>query len=374
MDSTQNIIKEASKSSGRLVLATIIRIDGAAYRKEGAMMLFGENGLQMGMISGGCLEEDLEQKASALMENPKIRAQTARYDMRSEDDLGWGRGTGCNGIVHILIEKVDDGMQANLQQIQEHLNARKNVSLIKEIIPIESTHKDPHENDIKNVLIHTKIIPNQGELPKAPFLKSNSNNQPDLKKNTQQNFFAQEIRPKPRLIIFGAGIDVRPVVALAHQTGFSVTVWDWRASLLKQSLFPNTVLIHTASIKEAILQTGIAKSDYVIIMTHDFQMDSEIMHHLLQMEGLQYLGILGPRRRTRRLLQQPLNRKIKNFSRQIPKHVHSPVGLPIGADGPDEIAISILADLILAKQGKSNEKRTFIENMQSSRNLFSSGK
>src|SRR5699024_1248795 len=138
MDSLQDIIKKASIVKECAVLATIIGIDGSAYRKEGTMMFFTESGLRMGMVSGGCLEADLEEKAMSLMHSTKIRAQKVSYDMTAEDDLGWGRGAGCNGIVHLLLEKVDTSLQTQLQDIQMHLDMGATVSLIKEIIPIEA--------------------------------------------------------------------------------------------------------------------------------------------------------------------------------------------------------------------------------------------
>src|SRR5699024_5784833 len=109
-------------------------------------------------------------------------------------------------------------------------------------------------------------------------------------------------------------------------------------------------------------------------MTHDFQKDKEILQHMLQIESLRYLGVLGPRRRTKRLLQDRPKLKSRTFKRRttIPDHLRSPVGLPIGADGPDEIAISILADLILTRKGHTAEKRTTNGSTSSNRHLYSS--
>src|SRR5699024_3400862 len=106
MDNIQDRIKEISLSEEQHVIATITHVDGSAYRKEGRIMFFSESGKQMGMISGGCLEEDLQQEAMTVLANPHLRAQTTYYNMKSEDESGWGRGAGCNGAIHILIEKV----------------------------------------------------------------------------------------------------------------------------------------------------------------------------------------------------------------------------------------------------------------------------
>src|SRR5699024_12777994 len=136
MYNVRDMIKEISRSEELHVIATITHVDGSAYRKEVTIMFFSESGKQMGMISGGCLEEDLQQKAMTLLANPHLRAQTTYYNMKSEDESGWGRGAGCNGAIHILIEKVDDVLQKHIKKINAHLHAGLEVTLIKEIIHI----------------------------------------------------------------------------------------------------------------------------------------------------------------------------------------------------------------------------------------------
>lgn len=368
MDNIQDMIKEISLSEEQHVIATITHVDGSAYRKEGTIMFFSESGKQMGMISGGCLEEDLQQKAMTLLANPHLRAQTTYYNMKSEDESGWGRGAGCNGAIHILIEKVDDVLQKHLKKINAHLNAGLAVTLIKEIIPIEGAHS---EHDTTHVIVHTRLIPDASNIADIPLLHHSLS---EKSRKKHQTIFSQTIRPKPKLFIFGAGIDVRPFALFSRQTGFDVTVWDWRPNLLRQDHFPKIRLVDEPSIKEAILKTRITSGDYVVIMTHDFQKDKEILQHMLQIESLRYLGVLGPRRRTKRLLQDQPKLKSRTFKRRttIPDHLRSPVGLPIGADGPDEIAISILAELILTKQGNSAEKGSSNGSTSSNRHLFSS--
>lgn len=357
MDCEQDIMKEACKPDVEGVLATIFRIDGSAYRKSGAMMFFSKCGLEMGMISGGCLEEDLAKRAKSLMEDTIIRSQIISYDMTAEDDLGWGRGAGCNGVVHILLEKVDEQLKAKLRKLSIHLYLGSTVYLMKKINLEVENNQENLESDVKQVSVETTIVINRYAISE---IISNEGNHLVRK---GQIIFVQTITPKPRLIIFGAGMDVRPLATMANEVGFSVIVWDWRQQLLSQDLFPKANLINTYCITEADDKITINMEDYVVIMTHDFQKDKEILQYILQNKPTRYLGILGPRRRTSRLLNGA-----------IPKHIHSPIGLSIDADGPKEIAISIVAELIAEKRRKRiGEERTF-DQTEYNRDIFSSGK
>src|SRR5699024_7717718 len=152
------------------------------------------------------------------------------------------------------------------------------ISILKEIIPIE-THQPPKysEHDIKNVVVYTKVIPNKNKMNHTPCLKDTSTGKTYHEAYSQQASFSQTIQPKPRLFIFGAGVDVHPLETFAHQAGFNVTIWDWRQAFLKPLFFPNATLIHTSSVKEAFFKTGITSGDYAVVMTHDFQKDKEIM-------------------------------------------------------------------------------------------------
>lgn len=148
-------------------------------------------------------------------------------------------------------------------------------------------------------------------------------------------FYVQRYNPKPRLIVLGAGPDAKPLVRTAAQSGFAVTLWDWRESLCCKEQFPQADECIVGSPALLGSDLHLRPSDAVVLMTHHFQHDRVLLEAMLQ-KDIFYLGILGPRRRTSRLLGGTI----------IPEHVHSPIGLPIGADGPEEIAISIMAEII----------------------------
>lgn len=314
-----HLVLEGVELLGKKVLATIIEAEGSFYKKEGAAMLFGENGTQVGMLSPGCLEMDLEKKAEEAWTNGK--ALTVQYDMSSETDDGWGQGYGCNSILTILLEPVDNKLTADLAKVKKLLEARIPVYLFKKI-----------EAEIEYIFVPCEGEPFgwwQGEIPAVEGMESKNGIIPGTA------IFQQFIQPKPRLIVFGAGADARPLVSLAAKTGFSVTVCDWREALCSSNYFPEAESLIIGFPRKIIKKLSLSHDDLIVIMTHHFERDREILKAVLA-ENVKYIGVLGPRERTKRLLR-------KN---EIPSIIVSPVGISIGAKGSNEIAVSIAAQLI----------------------------
>ncbi len=291
-----------------MVLATIIKVVGSSYRKEGAMLLCMEDGSYYGLISGGCLEEDLVEKAKVVYK--KSLSHTLTYDLSEDDDLSWGQGSGCNGVITVLLEPITEDYKIHLAKVQQFLSEGKAV-------------------------LHKKYLSTQGVVVNYSFMAEGEQDGNDAEVAPSPIIYQQMFRPKPRLLIFGAGIDVRPVVTFAHQTGFETIVTDWRPAYCQREFFPDAAKIIVASPIEFLSGFNFRKYDAVIIMTHNYRKDEEILSYLLKLDLL-YIGVLGPRQRTLRLLKN--KGKIEK--------VHSPIGIPIGAVGPEEIAISIMAEII----------------------------
>ncbi|MDP4084329.1 MAG: XdhC family protein [Bacillota bacterium] len=311
---------------GKKVLATIIHVVGSAYKKEGSSMLFMENGEQIGMISAGCLEEDLALRAKEVMETGKNLI--VQFDLSDESDLGWGQGAGCNGMIEISMELIDDLLEAHLLKLKHllHLN-----------IPVLVRKKQ------KEYLYIPQIGEPFGQWrepinAKFSFVESGI----VLKKEIYQHVF----HPKPRLIIFGGGQDVRPICSTASRTGFSVTICDWSETNCNKVNFPDAHQLLIGFPKEIITKISFTPYDFIVIATHHFQKDRDILLNL-PFEKMHYIGVLGSKERIKRLIE-------KN---QLPHDIHSPIGLPIGAKGPEEIAISIIAELI-KEWHKINSQKT----------------
>ncbi len=316
MTSVHTVLEALLSCEQRCALATIIHVEGSAYCKEGTIMLFGEDGTKVGMLSAGCLEEEVSVYAAEVIENQTWSIH--QFNTKAEDDLSWGMG--CNGIIRILVEHIDEEYKAFLQTLYEYLKKGISVRMIKNLSSLQTLFVSENGDTFGNeeALFSTHSL--HGLYGK---------------------WFYQHFVPKPRLFIFGAGEDAKPLVRFAKEVNFFVTVCDWRESLCNSLHFPSADVCMNGFPKEIVPRLLLREEDFVVIMTHHFQRDQQLVELLLK-QCVRYIGILGPRHRTARLLE----------GKAIPKNIHSPVGLAIGGKGPTEIAISIIAEIIQELRGK----------------------
>ncbi|MDQ6419139.1 XdhC family protein [Paenibacillus sp. LHD-117] len=309
-----DLIKKALSLAGKAVLTTIVRVEGHAYRKAGASMLLEAGGGTSGSVSPGCLEADLKHYA-----DPVLKAGTPQwieYDMRAEDDLSWGEGIGCGGLVRILLEPVAGGLLIALAEADRLLDRGITVRLVRE-----------YGDSMLPSAYSVQAAPNGLEEPQEAGGR-----------------FVQRLEPKPRVVLFGGGDDAVPVARLVQLAGFRLAVADFREAVCKPERFPGAEL-HFGFPSEIMASLALSKGDYVLIMSHQFQRDNEFLKLALNF-GPHYIGVMGSTSRTRRMFP----------SEDIPPSVHYPVGLPIGADGPEEIAISIVAELVgIRRKGHAAE-------------------
>ncbi|WP_210468431.1 XdhC family protein [Sporosarcina sp. 6E9] len=341
------MILEVLKDKEPSALATIVDVKGSAYRKEGASMIIKADDSHVGVLSGGCLEQDLHFRAKEIFVSG--HSKVFEYDLSAEDDLGWGLGAGCNGIVSVLIRNIDCCFRISLLTITRHLSNKSPVLFIQSMKDMDSYAFISRSGD--RIGSFKSVIPleiNSVLHSTSPFRKVAEQRIID-----GQPFFVQLIWPTPELYIFGAGEDARPLANLAGSAGYTVNLLDWREGLVTEEYFPSVQTRQVGGFSELIASTSFSSLDSVVIMTHDFQRDKTIVENLIKVP-LFYFGILGSKKRTERLI-----------GGKIPDWIHSPVGLSIGADGPAEIAVSILAEMISIKNGGITD--------ESSRNLLGSG-
>lgn len=310
---------------GKKVVAVVTNVMGSAYKKEGSAMAFFEDGTRIGMISAGCLEEDLAFRAQEVMKNEK--SASTQFDLRDETDLSWGQGPGCNGMIEISLVYMDERLQENLKKLKNFLYSNIPVLFWKKQDEYLFVPKRGKPFGVWQESTTVKFdFAKTGMIPGMPVY---------------QHCF----RPKPRLIIFGAGPDTRPLSRIAIMTGFSVLICDWREEYCNKLNFPEKVQLQVGFPNELIKKIPFSPYDFIVIATHHFQRDKELLSYLKN-ENVFYIGVLGSKERTKRLLA----------GNSIQHKIHSPIGLSIGAIGPEEIAISIMAELIKEWQGQSTDK------------------
>jgi len=340
MDGIHEMLNAIYSSATDDVLATVVKVEGSAYRKEGASMLLRGNGITIGMISAGCLETDLTYRAQEVREQGA--AKTFVYDMRDEDDLSWGQGAGCNGVIHVLLEPIDASLRKHLCRMKFYLDSGKRVTVVKRL------KEDVSVSDYWCTTDDGQLFGKwHGGIPVQlrNFIEKMHSTAPKpgvaYVPELSESFYIQSFEPKPRFIVFGAGADAIPLVKLAANAGFSVVVSDWRIEYCTESYFPDADQLLTGFPSKTVAMLNLSSNDYVLLLTHHFQRDKELLHYL-EGKKLKYLGILGPRSRTERLFD----------GKGIPPQISSPAGIRIGAEGPEEIAVSIVAELIQQKRSK----------------------
>ncbi|MFQ3545711.1 XdhC family protein [Halobacillus rhizosphaerae] len=315
-----------------MVLATVIKVEGSAYKKAGAAMLLRANQSRVGMLTAGCLEEDLTARAGLVWASGE--SCTVRYDMRDEDDLSWGQGAGCIGVITLLLEPVIGKTLQHLLTLKNCLDKKQTVTRVKrftrELVPREEMYVVEDGSVFGDDYPDWNLDDFKETMNNYPFKKGlvSAGNSTDL-------YFVHPVVPRPHVYVFGAGEDARPLVSLAARVGFGVSVIDWRPGLCARDYFPDAAQLLVEMPAEAIPKLSFTEKDFAVVMTHQYQKDQLILQEL-QKKKLFYLGVLGPRNRTERLLGME----------NVPPAIHSPIGLSIGAAGPEEIAVSIVGEMI----------------------------
>ena len=337
MDKVLEKLVEQQELGVSAVVGTILTVEGSAYRREGARMLFLENGVQVGTLSAGCLETDVACRAEAVLAAGKPAMHT--YDTSSEDDLTWGRGAGCNGVITVLVEPLSWSAGTLATMYWSHVLRCYKDGLAG--LTLRCT--DAHSGETVGFLIATEagIIGTLGTPARDDYWRTRMTQFDGAAGRTVSFRDGNEVitlgrlTGRERVFIFGAGPDAEPMTEVLAQAGFAVTLVDHRPARLHPEYFSRAEAIIDCRPEQAALRLEIPTGSYAIVMTHSFQLDQVWVEFLLD-KPLRYLGVLGPRLRTERLVGQ----------NPLPQSVKSPIGLDIGADGPEEIAVSVAAELV----------------------------
>ena len=354
MKELQDIItawKQLKQTEQTAALATLVKVEGSAYRRPGGRMLITSDGQQIGTISGGCLESDVKERSLLVLETgiPSL----VKYDTTSEDDLVWGLGLGCQGVAYVLIERLNIEQLNALNVIEQCLSTRQ-AGAVATVFNSEAKPKN-----VERILLYPdNSVVSSIENPKLEeVVEKDIRSVARQKKSLSQSYvltegiaevFLEVIIPPINLVIFGAGFDALPVVHFAKELGWYVTVIDPQARIQTKERFkcdreaqPKAVRVILNSTKEACDQIEFDNQTVAVAMSHNYLYDLEFLQTLSTI-SLKYLGILGPKKRTNRLL---LDLKSEGYIFPAEQELYSPVGLDIGADNPEEIAISIIAEI-----------------------------
>lgn len=334
----------------KAALATVVRVQGSAYRRAGARMIMTDDGTWTGAISGGCLEGDALRRARKIIINGK--PEVVRYDtMEDQSASSLGVGLGCNGIIDVLIEPVTD--QDHLHHIhllRSFLNkprVAQEIEVIATVFASESPLVKVGERLSQDSQRHiTNYIENQelsGKiLTLIPQIKREGKSQSHeffLADQSKIEVFIETLKPAIHLTLFGAGYDSIPLVKIAHELGWYISLADDRPVHLQSGRFPDAN--ETVEVPRNQISQNLKFGEYsaAVLISHSYKFDLEVLKELLK-TSIPYIGILGPKKRFDKMFQE-----IGGISETDLARIHSPIGLDIGAETPEEIALAILSEI-----------------------------
>jgi xanthine dehydrogenase accessory factor len=328
----------AVQQGKKTALATVVLVEGSAYRRAGARMLITEDGQLTGAISGGCLEGDALRKARMviLQQEPLL----VTYDTMDDDDAKLGVGLGCNGIIHILIEPINDGQTSAITLLKAAI-ATNGYSVLVTLFNIQN-RKEPQPGSCLFIADNQSVANGLERLTYKTELLEDANNALQLQRSAITSYegytaFVECVKPLISLVILGAGNDAIPLTKIASVLGWNITVVDGRPGYVtaERFLFANKTIV--AKPEQVLNNIAINEWTAFVLMTHNYYYEIAFLKELLPLHP-SYIGILGPKKKLERMLD-------KLAIDSVPENIYGPVGLDIGSETAEEIALAIAAEI-----------------------------
>ncbi|HVR60498.1 MAG TPA: XdhC family protein [Polyangia bacterium] len=333
------------------LLATVVAVHGSSYRRPGARLVIADDRRVAGSVSGGCLEQELIRRG--WWHTRETGAALLSFDSRlgAELDGGPQARTGCGGVVEILVEQVRPDAAANpLELVEAAVNGEAEIDMLtvyrstRPGLPVGARRVIPARGAGQPAAVRAATPgPMATLVERARFALAAAGDRTfahvELPDGSVQAL-AERLRPPPHLFVFGGGPDAAPLVAMTAGLGWSCTVWDPQARFSSRTRFAGADQICSGDLGAVRTRVDASARPLAVVMAHDFDHDARALAMLLPSRAL-YIGVLGPRRRTERLLAAVPPSPARD---ERARRLHAPVGLPIGAETADEIALAIVAE------------------------------
>jgi xanthine dehydrogenase accessory factor len=340
------IVSEAAalrREGAPFLLATVVAVGGSSYRRPGARMIVSGDRWVAGCVSGGCLEGDVVRRGAHRVRHGAPVVVT--YDSTSDDEIGWGFGLGCNGVVEVMLEEIDAETAVDPLLFASDCIAAETRGVLVTVF----------RSDDPAVPVGSRLAVRPG-APVATSLPGESGPLRDALERAARaaqatttveahgvSALVEVLDPPPRLFVCGTGHDALPVVALARSMGWRVTVAAGHPSTATKGRFlaADELLAGPGSIlRDAV---GRHARSFAIVMSHDYERDRECLAALLE-SRVEYIGVLGPKRRAERMLAE-LSQAGTVITDAMLARLHAPVGLDLGAETPQEIALAVISEV-----------------------------
>jgi xanthine/CO dehydrogenase XdhC/CoxF family maturation factor len=331
----------AARTAGkRAALATVVRVRGSAYRHEGAKLVVAEDGSTAGNVSGGCLEQDVREVALQVIRagEPQLRS----YCSSADEIAAWDLGVGCEGQVDVYVELAEPRPQERALLNERRAFVCCGAMPGKGEGPGKGKRlvvtSDGAEGDLGSNDLNARATEQARELL--------GTGESGIHEIARRSVFFDVLVPPPQLVVLGAGDDARPLVRFAADVGFRVVVVDRRPAFLTVDRFPAAAALIQSAGDELGAALPLDAECYAVVMNHNFADDQAYVRTLLK-TPVAYVGMLGPRQRTERIL--------RNLAAEGPMDeglVYGPVGLDIGTDGAEQVALAVIAEILAVRSGR----------------------
>ena len=347
MSELDDVLAALAGGGEGLALATVVGVRGSTYRREGARLVVpaAEGAPTVGNISGGCLEGEVANSAREVLATG--RPQLLHFDLTADDEAVWGWGLGCNGAIEVLVEPA--ARAAPFVSAMAAARARQRPLVLATVLEGASlasrlvVHPDGRrEGTVGDAAIDDDVARLAAEALIAGHSRTAAT-------PGGVRVFLEVLAPPPRLVVCGAGHDAIPLVEFGARLGWQVEVVDDRAALLVADRFPQAARFIRTAPGRAAEEVAPDGRTCVVVMSHNFLRDKDYLESFLG-TPLAYLGMLGPRARLERLVAELRAEAVEVDAAELAR-VYGPAGLDVGAEGPEEIAWAIVAEILAVRNG-----------------------
>lgn len=332
------------------VLATVVAVEGTAYRRPGAKMLVTPDGTGVGSVTAGCLEDELTKLAADVLASGEPRVET--YDLMADDDDDvWGLGVGCNGVIDVLLEPLG----ASLDPVVRAAERREPIGVVT-VVDGEPptgarTFYRPGEGFGETFGPVPTGVTSAIEADVETLVERDASDVVEVESDAgSAAVFVDSITPPPELVVVGSGHDVAPVAELGTDAGFEVSVIGYRGANATEERFPAAETVRSTSPTNLTDVTTMDGETYVVVMTHNFVDDRLTLAALLETE-VPYIGVLGPRERFENILDALADDGDVPTGADFDR-IYTPVGLDLGGGTPYQIALSIVGEVVAVANGR----------------------
>lgn len=358
LESVCHAASELARLDEPALLATVVQVEGSTYRRPGARMLVTPTGRRIGCVSGGCLEADIARRGWQLTEAG--HAALITYDSTADEDVQWGLGLGCNGVVRVLIERLTPPTGNRHLTILDACTCDRTACAVALVFATDgSTNVSPGARlivDETDQVLLNELPPDLSDdvlaAVRSALAQGQSVNQSLQTPRGRLDVFIEFVEPPPSLLIVGAGFDAVPLAAAASAIGWRVIVADRRARYATKEHFPTADQFAVCPVDELARHVAIDRRTFAVIMNHHYPDDLAALGVLLDSPA-RYVGLLGPSHRREKLLHDLAEQQ--GGRRTTPAQLarlHGPVGLDCAAESPAEVAAAVVAEMLATRSAR----------------------